>query len=33
MALYQEEGTGVSDDDLALRDHIHRLAVEAVNRF
>jgi alkylation response protein AidB-like acyl-CoA dehydrogenase len=30
MALYQELGTGLSEDDLALREHIHRFAVEAL---
>ncbi len=30
MALYQELGTGLSEDDLALREHIHRFAVEVL---
>jgi alkylation response protein AidB-like acyl-CoA dehydrogenase len=30
MALYQELGTGLSEDDLALRDHIHRFAAEVL---
>ena len=30
MALYQELGTGLSEDDLALRDHIHRFAVDVL---
>jgi alkylation response protein AidB-like acyl-CoA dehydrogenase len=30
MALYQELGTGSSEDDLALNDHIHRFAAEVL---